>query len=240
MIIRFFLCFATLWIGHLALGQVSLPLLSDLGVDRQYYMIVPNFNPLGQVKGTPYYDETWRTGRILLQNGRIVEGRNLLYRFDAYNNVLTVKDGTERVIALSNEGIQWVELKQTDDEVVRLKKVKWDDKEKPVRLVRTVFENDAMELVQDVRKTYYQPTAQEHSAYAPDAKMPRFDEKYAYFVRHGTGAFEKISLKRSNIVELLPEAQRAAATAFCKEKGYKGTLEEKEALTLLQQFFMPK
>jgi hypothetical protein len=189
------------------------------------------------VKGSPFLNDSWGTGRLILSDSSIVKN-NYSLRFNVYTNEIHIKLGEiERV--LSNRELLSIELEYAFPSISS-QKIKLDKIILPDNLNRHIFgiylfEGSKFYLYKHIKKVFKKADFQDKGIATVGNNFDSFDEQIQYYLREKSNTPFKISLKKGDITSAckVSKGNQKKLDTFCKEKEISGKLTEAETIELM-------
>lgn len=186
------------------------------------------------VKGTPFIYDDWSEGSLLLNDSAKVTSP-MLYKFDVVNNELWVKmkNAPERIL-FSKEILSFDLLRPTG-QVTKFKKVKLPESLERHHFAVSVFEGSKISLIRDVKKIFRKSNLQDRGIVTTGNAYDWFDEVSNYYVKKSEREYDKVILKKSDLIDALKLSRPATESVekFCKSNDIKGKLTEEQAVKML-------
>jgi hypothetical protein len=190
------------------------------------------------VKGTPFLNDSWATGRLTLSDSMLVKSEYQL-RFNAQTNEIHIKLGEmERV--LSNRELLSIDLEYTTPSVSLSQNLKLEKIILPDNLDRHIFGvyvhvGSRFNLYKHIKKVFKKADFQDKGIATVGNNFDSFNEQIHYYLKQKSGTPIKINLKKSEIIKSckLSKSNQKRINSFCKEKDLSGKLKESEAIELM-------
>lgn len=186
------------------------------------------------VKGTPFLNEDWLEGKLVLADSVLVKNK-MLFKFDVLNNEVWIKYKTDEEHILYNRELLTLELFHNDGKKTKFIKFKLPENENRHHFSMAIFEGKSFILVKDMKKIFRKSNLEDKGFVTVGHAYDWFEEQANFYVRKGSDITTKVSLKKADIMEAarLSRPHTVLVEKYCKEHNLKGKLTEEEAMQLV-------
>ena len=185
-------------------------------------------------QGSPFLVDEWLPGALVLFDSTET-GDSLQFKFDTYYNEVWVLKNKRDSVILYSTYIRSLVLHSPDGRQLQFKKYEIDNSSSPIKFYQPVYEGQQMTLVKDEHKLLIKANFVERGVYNTGLPYDRFEGgKTDYYLQRAKDQpFEKINLKKKELLALAPAAKAKALEAFCKKEKIGKNLSDQEARQIL-------
>jgi len=164
------------------------------------------------VEGSPYLNEEWKQGTILLNGNEKIEG--LQMRYNLYAQTFEVFENNQVYSLTEPTAFELIELEN------RL--FFYNNKERDAKLPTGYFQliYDGATKLFLKRSIDYLDAKKGTTPYHASVEVPMLIVKEAYFIKNSTGTVIPVGLRQNSILSALAD-HRSEVKAYVKEKGLK-------------------
>jgi hypothetical protein len=186
------------------------------------------------VKGTPYLFENWQKG-ILFFKDSTRSRDSLTMNFDLTTNEIWYRISEKQERVLFSNNVLALDFKAPNGETVRLRKVRFSNNTTNHYFSVLVHESPNFILVKDIKKVFKKANLEDRGLYTVGNAYDSFEDQPSYYFSTNRRTFEKIKLRKSDIVEnsKLSGGQIRSVQEYCKKNGIENKITEAQAANLL-------
>ena len=190
-----------------------------------------------ELRGTPFLIDQWAEGALVVSDSLIYNNKVNRYKLNVENQEIWIRLENKDSLVLTDSRIVGLNL-YTDFSTLNFIKIQFpDDKKQPTRFVQILFKGTKFSLGKCYSKKFSPANAIDKGIIVVGKVYDSFDEYTSFYLINEKNEEQKVALKKSAFLKLyapLSEKQKERLDTFCKNNKISNTLEEKEAIALVQ------
>jgi hypothetical protein len=187
------------------------------------------------VRGTPFLYDFPTLGRVLLRDSiRSRDSLNLM--FDLQGNLLWVVTNPVTIegAQLPSDRLLGFSLYRMDGSRIHYESLDLNRRNGEDLLCLVLHQGKALKLVSYQRKILKKADLRDNGLTTAGFPYDRFIRSYEYWIKRSSGTYEKVTLRRKNLVSMLPANMKVKAERYCENARWKSDLTEKQVVELFQ------
>lgn len=155
--------------------------------------------PSTQINGSPFLNDDWLKGKVLISNN--VESEDVLLRFDIHENVVQFRRGGE-IFGLNSNKISGFRIYATPNDIVFKNGFRSDEHEiDKAILLRIIEDGDAAKFVAHHKSTLHEDVP----TYGSATTINEYRSNETYYLIDENGDFEEVKLRKRHITRVLSD-----------------------------------